>query len=287
MKKEAKEKWIYYNHALLPNCAPHITPIWNKKLWKNKWNGIPLLARWTSEFDSKEYKSWWYIIKDEPFDIQLLKSKRRNIINKGNKNFKINEINPIDYTKELLEVQIAAYSVYPEKYRPNIEKEEFINYLKLINKEIKINKKKMFGAFVRETDLLVGYILVGIYDEYIAFNVLKTNPEYEKMQVNAALVNGLLVAFENQLKLHKGFYICDGERSINHETNFQDYLEKYFGFRKVYCKMNICYRGYFSFIIKLLYPIKNILLKIDHIGFIHQVNAVLKMEQIIREQRLK
>lgn len=39
---------------------------------------------------------------------------------------------------------------------------------------------------------------------------------------------------DNNDRLNKGFYINDGARSIRHETAFQDYLEKYFGFRKAY-----------------------------------------------------
>ena len=46
-------------------------------------------------------------------------------------------------------------------------------------------------------------------------------------------------------KIGKNFYICDGERNILHETSFQNYLEKYFGFRKAYCKLNLKYRCFF------------------------------------------
>ena len=55
--------------------------------------GIPLLARWTSDWDCGYETEWWYCIKDTPFDISTLKSKRRYEINKGNKNFEVREIN--------------------------------------------------------------------------------------------------------------------------------------------------------------------------------------------------
>lgn len=86
-------KWFYYNHALLPTTAPHEKVdeevIKQGKLWKKKWGGIPLLIRWTTDFDCPQKTEWWYCIKDSIFDISLLKSNERYKINKGKKNFNI------------------------------------------------------------------------------------------------------------------------------------------------------------------------------------------------------
>ena len=111
--------------------------------------------------------------------------------------------------------------------------------------------------------------------------MLKTMPAMEKFAVNAALVYGILNYYNEFLK--SGGIICDGARSINHETHFQDYLEKYFGFRKAYCKMHIVYNPKVKWLIKLLYPFRQILGKLDEIGTVHQVNAVLRMDEIARE----
>ena len=62
--------------------------------------------------------------------------------------------------------------------------------------------------------------------------VQRVKPKYEKYQINAALVEHLLTEYEIKLK-KSNFYVLDGERSIRHETAFQDYLEKYFGFRSI------------------------------------------------------
>ena len=84
------------------------------------------------------------------------------------------------------------------------------------------------------------------------------------------------------MSLANGTIICDGARSINHETHFQDYLEKYFDFRKAYCKLHIEYNPKIKWSIPLLYSMRKMLLKFDGIGFVHQINAVLKMEEIVR-----
>lgn len=267
-------KWKYYNHAAIPTTAPHeipdITPITDGSIWKIGGGGTPLLARWTTDFDCGYETNWWYVIKDTPFDISELKAKRRYEINKGIKNFDVKEIEPDNYADELFNVQIAAYSAYPDKYRPSVNREEFISSVQHWNSFV------CLGAFDRESGMLCGYSLLSEESEtYVDFKVMRTNPECEKNGVNAALVEGILRYFNSFLT--QGGYICDGARSINHETAFQDYLEKYFGFRKAYCKLHITYNPRLKWVVRLMYPIRGFLLKMDGIGVLHSINSVLKM----------
>ena len=76
------------------------------------------------------------------------------------------------------------------------------------------------------------------------------------------------------------FYINDGSRSIRHETAFQDYLEKYFGFRKAYCHLNVKYRKGFGVIVRILYPFRKYIKPDSGIG--SKVSAILRMEEICR-----
>lgn len=273
--------WKYYNHAAISMCAPHeipdLTPINNKTIWKIK-GGKPLLVRWTTEFDCKEETQWWYVIKDKPFDISTLKAKRRYEINKGLKNYDVSIINPLVYKEELFNVQVAAFSAYPEKYRPTVNKDSFIKNIE------GWSKYSVFGVFSKDTEELCGYaLLTQNSDSYLGLNVLKTNPIHEKNAVNAALVAGILYHYDAFLR--NGGYICDGERSISHETAFQDYLEKYFEFKKVYCHLNIKYNPKVSWLIKIIYPFRKLLLKFDFKKIVHNINSVLKMEEIIRSQK--
>lgn len=271
--------WKYYNHAAIPTTAPHetpdISPITDGSIWKI--SGSPLLARWTTEFDCGYETNWWYVIKDVPFDISNLKTKRRYEINKGIKNYDVKEIDPVNYTEELCNVQIAAYSAYPEKYRPTVNRTEFISSV------LHWGSFVCIGAFDRESGMLCGYSLLSKERETcVDFKVMRTNPECEKNGINAALVEGILRYFYSFLK--HGGYICDGARSINHETSFQDYLEKYFGFRKAYCKLHIAYNPKLKWVIRLLYPIRRLLMKMDGIGVLHSLNAVLRMQEICRSE---
>jgi hypothetical protein len=110
---------------------------------------------------------------------------------------------------------------------------------------------------------------------------MTTNPTYESRGINAAIVNQILEDFSNELR--EGYYICDGSRNVQHITAFQDYLEKYFGFRKAFCRLNIVYNPKIRWLIKLIYPFRGVLARFDSIHRIHQINGVLKMEEICRK----
>lgn len=275
--------WKYYNHAMIPECPPNrnvdISAVKSGKIWSDVCGrGTPLLAQWTSDWDCGYGTNWWYIIKDTPLDISQLKAKRRYEINKGMKFFEVKQIHPQEYAEKLYLVQVAAFSAYPEKYRPHVEKDSFVQEVE------HWDDTAVFGAFYRNNNELAGYARVNKTDEFwLEFNVLKTKPEFEKNAVNAAIVAEILTFFEPFLK--KGGSICDGSRSINHETHFQDYLEKYFGFRKVFCRLHIAYNPKIVWAIPILYRMRNLFAKLDSVGVVHQINVVLKMEEIVRSQK--
>lgn len=273
--------WRYYNGALLPSNPPHVQINTDAIDRKQFWNCVcvgggkkPLLARWTSNWDCKQETNWWYVIKDEPFNINLLKAKRRYEINKGNKNFEIYEINPVEYKKQIYRIQEAAYSKYPEKYRPTVNRENLFEEID------KWTFYKFYGAFNIESKQLAGYALLNRKENYISYAVQKVMPQYESLAINAALVNKVLI--DHKEFLENDGYICDGARNILHETRFQDYLEKYFGFRKAYCKLHVQYRPIIKFLVNILFPFRKYLYNLDNYSFIHKINGIMKMEEIVR-----
>lgn len=294
------EGWKYYNHAAIPTTAPHEMPdlraVEKGDVWKIG-GGIPLLARWTADWDCGYETGWYYVIKDNVFDIDALKAKRRYEIRKGCKNFTVRKIHPEDYKTELLQVQLKAFRAYPESYRPrNLTAENMNN---AVNDWIRNgadvfgtfrsyegmekNEKDKFEADRKENDdSLVGYSVLRKKNGVIYFDVEKTDPDSEKNGVNAATVYGILNYYKDELK--NGCYICDGEKPINHQIHFQDYLEKYFGFRKAYCKLNVKYKKGVGAVVKILYPFRKVLIKFDENSMVHKINGVLKMEEIIREK---
>lgn len=269
--------WRYYNHAAIPSIAPHeevdTTPIMNNEIWQIEEK--PFLARWTSDWDCGFETNWWYVIKDKPFDISVLKSKRRYEINKGNKNFVVKEIDPVEWSEDIYRVTVAAYETYPESYRPQISHDSFIAEVK------GWNFYKTYGAFSIDDNFLCGYACLIKDGIYIDFCMMKAIPEKEKLGLNAAMVNMILVDHDDFLK--NDGYICDGARSIQHETAFQDYLEKYFGFRKAYCQLHIVYSPRYKKLVNFVYKFRNLIKVFDKIPVVRKINALLIMEEIYRE----
>lgn len=269
--------WKYYNHAAVPTTAPHeetnMIPINDGSIW-NIQGGTPLLVRWTTDFDCGYETNWWYVIKDTPFDISTIKSKYRYKINKGNKNFLVREITAAEWSEEIYKVAVAAYKTYPKSYRPNIEYDAFVEGVK------SWNFYKVYGAFSVEDNALCGYVCLRKEALYIDFCVMKAIPEREKLELNAAMVYKVLD--EHNEFLGSGGYICDGARCILHETAFQEYLEKNFGFRKAYCHLNVIYNPKYSWVVGVSYKFRKLLNKLDFVPVIRKATALLKMEEINR-----
>lgn len=273
------KQWRYYNHAIIPISAPHeeinTADIYNGNLWRQ----FPraLLIRWTSEWDCKQETNWWYTICDKPFNIDDLKAKRRYVINKGKKNFYVRVINPSDFGTELYRVYVAAVKSYPPKNQMLSSFEDFNNGLK---SRYAKQGGCVYAAFQFETNKLCAYAVVVKHDSYFDLDSQKADPDYEKMEVNAALIAAILE--DNVNALSSGAYCNDGARSVNHETHFQEYLEKYFGFRKAYCKIHLAYRPSFRLLVFLFYPLRKLLLLVDNVRIFHLINSVLSMEELQR-----
>lgn len=276
--------WLYYNHAVIPATAPHETPslipIEDGSIWRID-GKHPVMVRYTTDWDCGYDTGWWYVIKDSPFDISLLKTKRRYEITKAMRFFVVKEIKPVEYAEALSKVQEQAFSAYPPKYRPKFDKQAFMRTVETRDKQVAANKGKLFGAFDRQTSQLVGFSFVDVHSTWINFAAQRTCPNFEKNGLNAALVYEILETFKD--KISKNFYICDGARNTKHETHFQNYLEKYFGFRKCYCKLKLVYSPSCRMLIAFLFPLRRIFtLLSSYIAPFHLVSSVLKMEEIAR-----
>ena len=231
---ESRE-WLYYNHAFVSALPPHQTPdtsvLHSRRFWRSS-GGHALFATWTDGFDCGSETEWWYCICDRPFDLQALKSKRRNVVKNALKYCTVQIGDPLEHEEALF----AAYTEAQRSYAA-------------------VNRQE-------------------------AFQSQKVKPSLEKYQVNAALVHAILSHYAD--RLGSGFYVCDGARSINHITHFQDYLEKYFGFRKAYCRLHMYYRLPVRLGVRLLYPFRRQINKRENNRLLHQLSAVLRMEEIRR-----
>ena len=231
-------------------------------------------ARWISDFDCQQETEWYFVLKDDCLRIDKLKAKLRYEINKGNKNFITEVVDPIEYFDDIFYVSVEAYSVYPAKYRPNLIKDTYKNQIEKMIQDGYV----FIGEFDRAKGNMVGFAVLECGSDFINYRMHKVLPAQEKRAVNAALVNGVLTYYEaGNFK-----YIVDGERAIKHQTGFQNYLIKYFGFRKAYCKLNILYNPLFKVLVNMLYPVRAVLGNFKNNGLLYNVYCVLEQERIRR-----
>lgn len=273
---EISKYWRVYQRALMPKTAPHNPPLYNEQMLRKYLLKHRLLfARWITNFDCGYETEWYHVIKDEPFDISTLKAKRRYEVNKGNKNYYTKIIFPFDFKQDIENVIKESYKSYPLKYRPIVDEAFMSRCLKEWSSENVV----VIGVFDKNEKRMRGFACLNCLGDYINYFMHKVLPQDEKKAVNAALVYGALQYWQENKKYK---YITDGQRAIKHETNFQDYLIKYFEFRKAYCQLHVLYNPVIKPVIIALYPMINILSKFCSNGIIYNIYCVLKQEEIRR-----
>lgn len=280
--EKMKKEWEYYNHALVPTTPPHVTPdtSWMKdrKKWKELADGhYPLFARWTTDFDCEEETQWYCLIKDTPFDMMSLKSNRRSLITRGLKRVDVKVIVPADYAEQMANVLIKAWQSYDESYEEKDDRKRLTGEFLELTEE-NLGNSEYLGAFLKDTDTMIGYSIYELHGDWVEYSVVKTDPEYLNTQVNAALAY-----FGLQRYMQPGVkYMLGGWRTMIHETNYQDYLLKNFGYRKAYCRLHIKYRPWMKAAVSILYPLRGIFEKFSGNKGLYYIWCTLKQEEIHR-----
>ncbi|SEA81449.1 hypothetical protein SAMN05216349_13119 [Oribacterium sp. KHPX15] len=214
------------------------------------------------------------MIKDSPFNIDEIKSKRRYEIKKGDKNYNVILIDYEKLYEELFVIYKASSMSFPEYRRSHFNRDNF-------NKSFENMEDDgfVFGAFSNIDGSLKGYAQLRRRGRYIGFISLRVDVAEEKNNINFAIVHEVLNYFKDDLS--NGSYIDDGARVVIHTTtHFQDYLEKYFGFRKAYSKLHIKYRFPFGIMVRIFYPFRKLVKKNNRL--LNLIDGVFIQEEIVR-----
>ncbi|HCG35486.1 MAG TPA: hypothetical protein DER23_03985 [Clostridiales bacterium] len=266
--------WNYHHHAMLCAQWPHeeadLTQLRDGSIWKVKEK--PLFSRWTSDFDCGYETEWWFCICSAVLDLSKLNAKKRYEITRGNRLYDTRPMTEEDILSAY-EVYLESLQGYDSPPKP-ISGEKFHSWC---DRVLHTKEALLLAVFEKNTSICCGYSHVIQHGRYIACSNFTTRVSREKTGVNFALMYGICTYYEEQIK--RGAYICDGERNILHDTAFQHWLCRYFGFRKAYCNLHIVYRPGFGMVIKMLYPFRTF---IARVRFLKKVSAVLKMEDYRR-----
>jgi len=265
-------KWLNKQGALIPSLPPHKTvdlTIGEQKELLN--TSKAFLIRWHSLYDIEE-GNFWYIVKDNFNGMEELSSNTRSKIRRGQKRL---------YTKKIsLDLIDEIYSVYYEtskKYATfeNImTKDEFKRYINNLDSE----KYEFFGVFDKGSDLLVAYAQNFIDDNSCFYEELFFHPKYLKNYCSYVLIYDMNKYY---LEDNNFAYVHDGSRNLSHITNIHNFLIEKFKFKKVYSKMEIAYRKDVEIAVKILYPLKPIIDKIE-LNTFKKISVLLKHEEIRR-----
>ncbi len=231
-------------------------------------------AQYITGFDVEEPTEWWFTIKDNEYDLSKLKSKKRYEITKAHNFCSAEEINPLECIEELFDCYKESFTAYPDRYRPHeVLFEDFNIY---ITNLLELGGYEFFSTRFIETGKIIGFLIIRHSGNFVRLVQQKTNPAYEKYNSNASLLDFVLTKYSEQLKQRQCVF-TNGSRSIKHETNFNAYLEKYFGFRKAYAKLRIVYKFPFGIIVKLLKPFRKIFEHTEN-SLLYNLYCVLKMD---------
>jgi hypothetical protein len=228
-----------------------------------------LFVRNTHHFDCQEITSFWYIVKDCFGGFDELSSNTRRKVRKA---LRCIEYKIID--KEFLKRN--GYSVYLETLKAYsadgsaLSEEAFVDI-------VDMHCVECWGCFDKNTHAFVGFSINYNWNDACGYDLLAILPEYRH---NASYIYyGLIYSMNEYYLSKKQFrYVSDGSRSITEHSGVQQWLIKYFAFRKAYCQLEVHYRWWMKLAVKMLYPFRKIIP-------LQRVKAILNMEAMQRGEK--
>lgn len=258
-----------YRHAWI--SAPH----YNEQLSDEQCDALLKKGGWmvrnTYDFDQKEESNFWYIIKDSFGGMDELSTNVRTKVRRAFKRFAYQKVDKQIIEKNGYEVVDKAFKSYPIKDR-RMNKNVFKGYLESWD----VENHDFWGAFDRNSNKLVGFVVVRLYDNSCFYDLVTFNPKY-KHNTSYPFCGFFYKLNEYYLGEKHFDYVTDGSRSMTQHSNIQPFLIQKFKFRKAYCKLNIKYQWWFGILVRMLYPFRNIIRN-------RSMKAVLLMHEIWKKQ---
>ena len=264
--------YALYRKAWRFEGAPHCETRLEEKEWKALLQQGGLLVRNTYEFDCQEETSFWYVIKDQFEGLENLPSRVRNKVRHAFNSFEYRLI-PFDTLKEngyqIIQETYADYAVHDREMNQKV----FMEYLDQCQKQ----HFDYWGIFDKETQQMVGFCTVTLWDQCCEYGVTGILSKYKKGSYYPYYG---LYQYLNQHYLEKRQfkYVSDSARTITEHSQIQEYLIQNFNFRKAYCQLEVHYRWWMKLAVKMLYPFRKIIP-------LQRVKAILNMEAMQRGEK--
>jgi len=228
------------------------------------------LVVWTDRSrPAHEPGEWYWVICRRFTPLEALSSKERKKFRHGLKHCEVRRLS-------VEELAGAGYLVYQAAWQgygasPPVSEEAFRQGV--LREAAFPDLLHNWGAFV--DGRLVAFAQNEIHgDAEAEYSALKLDPAYLHFRPSYALIHTM-----NEYYLKRmGFqYVNAGARSIAHETNFQAFLIRTFGFEKAYAPLKVHYRWPLGWLVNLAFPIRRLIGKKSR-----AVGSLLELERCRR-----
>jgi hypothetical protein len=212
-----------------------------------------------------EPTDFWYVACDA-YNFDKLSKKPRSYIRRGYSNCSVQRVDPAWLAVNGYECYVAAFGRYSDAH-PISQAEFEKGHMGSVGGPFDFWAVFCEGKLATYSKCVVG-------DDYAAALVLKSHPAYLRCYPVYALMDTMLKTYV--VEGHK--FVTFGFRSIAHDTNIQEFLEK-FGFQKVYCDLRVVYRPSVRAFVSVVMPFKSVL---DRLPLRSSLKSVLTQEEIRR-----
>jgi hypothetical protein len=260
--------WELYKGALIPaSIAPCFV-----KLTHDEANALLQESRaWFLRYSSnpcEKETEWWYVICDS-YDPKKLSSDARRNLRIGHRHCLVKRIEAEWLAEHGYTCYIAAYSRY--RNATPVSKERFRkNILATIGGPF-----EYWGVFVEEN--FAGYCQCIVEENIVNTSIGKLDPAYLKHRSSYALDSYIT----HHYVVERGLVVTNGNRSVAHDTNFQDFILK-LGYRRQYCRLNVIYQPWLKTAIQIIFPFRQLVDRLPDRSFVHRLQALLFQEELQR-----
>ena len=266
--------WLRYGGALIPlePMPTHPRP-GRLESAKAMISTRALFTRWQVP-TARERSEWWHMVcRDYRFD--ALSSNTRSQIRRGRKRHVIRELS----ADELARLGHACHVAAHERYR-GAEPMDADAYARWARTWLDSGVGSAVAAFAAaDEDELAGYILCVESPLGVFMHTVDVTPTGLKNYASAALIDHVL----ERRVAGEGTPVCNGTRSVLHETNMQDYLLR-LGFRREYSRLRVRYLPGLGLAVRAAYPLRG---AVEHLGdgdLKRKLGALFYQESLARDQ---
>lgn len=269
--KSTDTYWRLYNGGLVPAsptpCFLELTPAEARELLKESraW-----FLRYSSHPSERE-TAWWYTFRDAHCPGKY-SANTRSKVSRGHRHCEVRAIDADWLARYGYETYRSAHA----RYRNAIPLSQETFYKNVTGSAG--GPFDYWGVFVGQD--LAAYCQCIVEGNNVDTSVTRFHPVYLKHYSSYALIDFLI----NYYVIERRANLSNGDRSIVHDTNFQDFLLK-MGFQKKFCRLNVAYQPVLKTIVKSLFPFRKIIATFPDRGLTHKVSALLLQEELKRQCR--